>query len=241
MIIRVNKDFRRLEPLISSVPSLFPKEGKILHDGRNQVKEMRLGGKTAIVKRYKKPNFFLKLQFAFLNNCKAKKAYRYGKAFAEAGLRTPAPIAYIIEGRWPLIRGSYFISEPVEGRCLNDFLSASDTALIKSLAKEIAKMHGAGLMHGDLNLTNIYIDASGNFRFIDTNRSKMRKNPGIDACAENLMRLTHDRELLEKIAREYADIRGWNSDIFAEKTLGRLTAFQRKKAVLRRLKNAIGA
>lgn len=237
MIIKINPDFSSLSADIRALPERFDNEGISLHDGRNQVRAMRWDGQDVVVKRYKKPNFFLKLQFTFLNTCKAKKAYKYGCIFNREGFSSPTPVAYIIDGRWPLFRGSFFICLPVTGTCLNDTLSAADDGMIARLASEIARMHAAGIMHGDLNLTNIYVDKDGEFRFIDTNRTKIKRNPGQNACAENLMRLTPDRALLSKIARAYARVRGWDEERFAAKVISRLEAFQRKKAILKKLKS----
>lgn len=239
MIVRINPQYSAYAPQIEALPAKFASEGISLHQGRNQVRAMRWGDLDVIVKRYKKPNIFLKLQFAFLNTCKAKKAYKYGCLFNESGISSPTPIAYIIEGRWPVIKGSYFVSLPVDGMCLNDTLTVADDAMIDRLAAEAARMHDAGLMHGDLNLTNIYADAEGLLHFIDTNRTKTGRKITPRACAENLMRLTPDRPLLSKIARAYAKIRGWDADAFSALVITRLEAFQRKKARLKRLKNLI--
>lgn len=237
MIVNINPIYLSFSAEIANLPQSFDSEGKLLHSGRNQVKKFDWDGKTVIVKRYKKPNFFLRLQFAFLKNCKAMKAYKFGLLFNQANILTPTPIAYVIEGKWPIIKGSYFVCEPVEGTPLRGNIHASDEALIHSLAEELARMHAAGLMHGDLNFTNIYRDDAGRFHFIDTNRSKIKKNPVKKDCAKNLMRLTHDRFLLTKIAKEYARIRGWNPYEFASMTVHSLTAFERKKAFLKKLKD----
>lgn len=240
MIVKINPAYSSLEKQIRSLPDTFQTEGKSIHSGRNQVKAMQWGGVDVVAKKYKKPNFFLKLQFAFLYNCKAKKAYKFGNLFNEAGLHSPTPVAYAIIGKWPIIKDSYFICLPVEGKCLKEILDISDKATILALAAELAKMHNAGLMHGDLNLTNIYLDDKGEFYFIDTNRSKIRKDPSADLCAENLMRLSHDRELLSAITSEYANLRGWDAKEFTGKVIYHLDAFERKKAALKRLKKAFG-
>ncbi len=240
MIIKINPDYTRFAPRVAALPSTFDREGVSLHQGRNQVRAMVWDGCEVVVKRYKKPNFFLKLQFAFLNTCKAKKAYKYGCLFNEAGLLSPTPVAYAIEGRWPLIKGSFFVCLPVDGVCLNDSLTVDDDAMIGRLAAEVARMHDSGLMHGDLNLTNIYADADGNLWFIDTNRTKAGRRVTMRTCAENLMRLTPDRALLSKIAQAYARLRGWDADAFSALVIARLEAFQRKKAFLKRLKKLIG-
>lgn len=240
MIVKVNPAYSALEGQISLLPENFGREGETLHTGRNKVKTMVWGGIKVVAKKYKKPNFFLKLQFIFLYNCKAKKAYKFGNLFNQAGLHSPTPVAYAIDGRWPIIKDSYFVCLPVEGVCLKETLKAGDKATIKALASELAKMHMAGLMHGDLNLTNIYLDDKGEFHFIDTNRSKIRKNPSADVCAENLMRLSHDRELLLSITSEYAVLRGWKGTKFNNRVIYHLDAFERKKSTLKRLKKAFG-
>lgn len=237
MITEINPNYGNLESRVRALPSTFDHEGTPLHQGRNQVKEMRWGNQTVVVKRYKRPNIFMKLQFALLNTCKAKKAYIYGNLFLKDGISTPTPIAYAIDGRWPIIRNAYFACEAVDGICLNDTLTPDDDATIRSLAAEIVRMHSTGLMHGDLNLTNIYADANGNYHFIDTNRTRIKKHPSQNDCADNLMRLTPQRPLLSKIAREYALLKGWDPEAFASKVLASLDAFHRKKAFLKKIKS----
>lgn len=240
MIIKINPEYERLRQQIEALPFTFAPEGDMLHEGRNKVKAMRWDDVDVVVKNYKKPNFFLKLQFAFLYNCKAKKAYKYANLFNQAGLHSPVPVAYAIIGRWPMIKDSYFACLPVEGMPLKEILTVDNADLIHMLARELVRMHAAGLMHGDLNLTNIYIDESHIFRFIDTNRTKIKNNPNQKACAENLMRLTHDRKLLKSIASEYAVLRGWDANAFAERVIICLDAFERKKARLKALKARLG-
>jgi TP53 regulating kinase and related kinases len=73
----------------------------------------------------------------------------------------------------------YYVSPPdallvmefLEGRRLKTVLEGVDPSELKSLAEgfgeSAAKLHAAGIMHGDLTTSNVIVDDEGGIRFID--------------------------------------------------------------------------
>lgn len=70
------------------------------------------------------------------------------------------------------------------------------------------------------------------FVLIDTNRSRFTDGLPTDRrCLANLMRLTHKRPLLRRIATAYARLRGWNPDRTATRLLRLLTRFEHRRTL----------
>ena len=95
-------------------------------------------------------------------------------------------------------------------------------------------MHSKGILHGDLNLSNFLYERQedGQFSFvmIDINRSQFCDGvPSDGTCLNNLVRLTHRRDLYEDLIRRYAVLRGWDADSTARKALSLLDHFENRK------------
>lgn len=135
----------------------------------------------------------------------------------EKGINTPREIAYIELREGILMSDSFFVSEPCALPSLSKILGNGqfDRNAADALARQLAVMHEKGVMHGDLNLTNILYkkDENNNFTFwfIDTNRSSFIQADKND-CLDNLKRLTHDRKLMRYVVSRYAETRGWDVD-----------------------------
>jgi tRNA A-37 threonylcarbamoyl transferase component Bud32 len=236
--IIVHHDYKHLTPAIERIPDTFATEGKTLYSGRNLVKQFLLGQEEVVVKRYKRPNFIQKIAYTFLKKGKAERAYLFAGKLRERGIETPHEIAYIEEKHHGMLRDSYFVSTVTHNAELFDLLLKSDTYdanVIPSLASFLVLVHEKGVMHGDLNLSNILYrkDETGRYVFclIDTNRSKFIDAPSKEICLENLKRLTHRRDILRKILIAYAECRGWNAEECVRIVEKKLEAFERRRAL----------
>lgn len=192
--------------LAGSLPQSFAL-GKEIYSGRNSVRVFPAGDKNVVVKKYARCGFLKALGYLF-HSGKARRAYKYGIIMLERGILTPLPIAYVETRRGPLIVDSYFVSEADFSPSLvfmrqRDF----DPELADRLALYLLRLHQAGILHGDLNLTNILLRPDGNFVLIDTNRSKIfptGKFPSRRRRLANIIRVTHRRDLLRRILLTYA-------------------------------------
>jgi tRNA A-37 threonylcarbamoyl transferase component Bud32 len=244
MKIEINPAYIDLTEWAVRLPLSFNDEGDTLHAGRNCVKRMHTAKGDLIVKRFKRPNPIQKVAYTFFKKSKAHRAFLYAEIFRKREIDTPQGVAYIEEFKSGLLRDSYFISLPCEDSDLSHLLTDEerDPNLIHALAEFLVKMHQAGIMHGDLNLTNILYHREGaeyRFSLIDTNRTKFEMNPSQEKCLQNLVRLTHDRELLKAIIDEYASLRGWDAKACEDVIIAKLTRFEAKKARLRHLKKML--
>jgi serine/threonine protein kinase len=236
--IIIHHDYEYLTSTIEHIPEEFSSTGETLYSGRNQVKRFLIKQEEIVVKRYKRPNFIQKIAYTFFKKGKAERAYLFAGKLRERGIETPHEIAYIEEKHHGMLRDSYFVSTVTHYAELFDLLLKSDTYdanIIPSLASFLVYVHERGVMHGDLNLSNILYqqDETGRYKFclIDTNRSKFIDTPTQETCLENLKRLTHRRDILQKILIAYAECRGWNAEECVRIVEKKLEAFERRRAL----------
>lgn len=231
--IIVHKDFSHLEKFICSLPDSFPHKGEKLHDGRNKVKRFRIAREWVVVKKFKRPNIVQKIVYTFFKSSKAERAYLFAEKLRGMGINTPHEIGYIEIRRKGLLDESYFISTQCSYAALSQILDGEDFSrkAADALAGYLVELHEKGILHGDLNLTNILYrieDDKYKFTLIDTNRSKFRESLGRNECLENMKRLTHDRELMEYIVSAYAQLRGWNGAETVKEVMESLNRFEEK-------------
>lgn len=230
----INDDFLRFKAFVEALPETFSCTGETLYQGRNVVKSFNVEGTTLVVKRFKRPNIVQAVAYTFFKKSKAERAYLYARMIRERGFLTPREVAYIEIKRCGLLSDSYFVSTSCTLPPLSDVLRRADfnRDCATQLGQFVAALHEKGVLHGDLNLTNILYELTdeGTYRFwlIDTNRSVF-KQPTHDDCIENLKRLTHDRPLMNYVMRRYADARGWNADETSAEVLKKVEDYERKR------------
>lgn len=243
MTMTVDSAFSTLSGFVRSLPQTFSQGGNTLYKGRNTVKSFCVDGRTLVVKHYKRPNPVQRVAYSFFKKSKAARAYLFAAMLRERGFNTPREVAYLELGNGILMSDCYFVSEscmlpPLTGLLRRDDF---DHDAADALAHLLARLHEKGVMHGDLNLTNILYErtADGGFSFwlIDTNRSKFIQ-PTEDDCAENLKRLTHDKRLMDYVIRRYAEIRGLDADKTVALVIKKLEDFEHKRAVTGKFKKA---
>ena len=214
----------------------------MLHGGRNTVKRFPRPDTNWVVKHYKRPNLIQRIAYTFFKPSKAERAYRYAQILQERGIDTPDGIAYIELKSHGLLSDCYFISPECTDRPIFPELVETpdyDRTLADELATFFVEMHRKGILHGDLNLSNILYrkEADGKLHFtvIDTNRSQFKDSPSRHECLHNLMRVTHRRDLLDYIVRQYAALRGWEATACSAFVQKALEKFERRRALRHRL------
>lgn len=245
MKIIVHPDYRSLAAFVQQLPHTFDSNGELLFQGRNTVKRYQVDGQTVVVKKYKHPNFFQRITYTFFKSSKTERAYKFAALLRSKGIDSPHEVAYIETKRHGLFTTGYFVSLNCDYPATSVLLSMDDFdhPLADALAKFLVELHEKGVLHGDLNLTNIlyHVDEEGNYHFvlIDTNRSVF-KTPTPDECLENLKRLTHKRELLVYIISLYASQRGWNADKCVQGVIHQLERFEENRRIKRRFQDLFG-
>ncbi len=245
MKLIVHPDYRRYSDFIRQLPATFDQSGELLYQGRNVVKRYRVDGQSLVVKKYKHPNFFQRIIYTYFKSTKTERAYKFAALLRDKGIESPHEVAYIETRRHGLFTTGFFVSLNCDYPPTSILLSVPhfDHPLADALAGFLVELHEKGVLHGDLNLTNIlyHADDDGRYRFalIDTNRS-IFKRPTPDECLDNLKRLTHKREVLVYIISLYARRRGWDTDECVHKVIRQLERFEEHRRIKRRFQDFFG-
>ena len=238
MKIVVDEQYQHLTDEIGRLPQRMDDgEGEVVYDSRNRVVRFVIDGQPMMVKRFKRVNAVQQVVYTFFRKTKAERAFLFAKEFLRRGIDTPQPVAYMEERHHGLFTTGYFVSLETPGTETSLLLREVQDYpkdLAEAVARQVVLMHSRGVLHGDLNLSNFLCISSPltshHFTMIDTNRSHFTDGmPTDEQCLQNMVRLTHRRDLYEDLVRRYALLRGWDADATASKAIALLDAFENRK------------
>lgn len=214
MRITIDNSFLKYSDFINKIPSMIDSgEGDVIYDKRNKIVRFSYDNRTFIVKKYKKVNFIQQIAYSFFCKSKAERAFEYAERYKQLGIATPQRIAYMEQKSMGMFSIGYFVCEESEGtechlllREVKDY----DKNLAEMVTDYILLMHSKGILHGDLNLSN-FLYADSHLTMIDINRTQFRDGMPTDAeCLNNMVRLTHRKDLYEYLIGSYARKRKWD-------------------------------
>lgn len=205
---------------VNNLPYIFDTKGDVIFKKRNCIKRFILnldnGSNEFIVKRFKKPNFIQKIVYSFFKKTKAKRAFENSRQLRARNIDTPLEIAYLEVWNSGLFCDGYYVSladysQPIAGM-LSDRINF-DKDLANAFAKFSATLHQKGILHHDLNSTNVlYKTIENNYHFsvIDINRMKFyplgEKIP-ISVCYDNMTRFCGNMNLYKYVLEAYISYR----------------------------------
>ncbi len=246
MRLIIEPSFRQHEEFLRRLPELFAREGEVLYAGRNTVKRFVCGTDVLVVKHFKRPNLAQRIAYTFFKPSKARRAYLFAGQMRALGVDTPHEVAYLECTKCGMFSDAYFVSTECRDPEIRDTIVAPNCPpqLLTALARFIAEVHRRGVMHGDLNLTNILFRPTehGGYHFtlIDTNRSRFLTAPTRQDCLYNLRTLTHDRDLMRRILEAYCAVREWNTSSCIYEVFLYLDRFERRRRIKRRWQRLLG-
>lgn len=223
-----------LAEYIETLPASFLSGGTLIWNGRNKIRSYQDAliddkgrRQTVVVKRFKRLSAVQKLVYMFRRH-KARKAFCNGILLQERGFDTPTPMAYAELRNGPWLMDAYYISGATALDCIESQTDRDDWnhALAAAFGRFVARLHGQGVLHHDLNDTNVLYAPTpdGDYRFvlIDINRMKFydpsQQIPAAE-CIENLTRFTGRMDLYEFVIREYAAARGLDIEPFTQRAI----------------------
>lgn len=184
MKVVINPKYIFIRDFVCSLPTYFDQltEYELLHDGRNRIVKYDVAGYKLVIKSYGKPSLVNRFVYGRFRKSKAMRAYRNAQILSSLGVGTPEAIAVVEARKNGLLERSYFISlcseftplPSIAPYCYKDFC-----IMLDQLARFIIHIHDLGIIHNDLNPSNIlYSKGQDNhyeFELIDNNRMRFKK------------------------------------------------------------------
>lgn len=221
MNIVVSSEYEDLRAWLVQMPRLFDdNQGELLYRGRNQVRSFEVDGRKLVVKRFKRNDIVKAMVYTLFRKNKARKSYENAMLLRQRGFTTPHEVAYMERRIAGLVTQVYYVcaytdSEPIRPRLIEQ--EPFDKWLAVSYARYVASLHEAGVLHCDLNPTNVLVDTDGHFELIDINRMQFFDGAVPKAeCMENLTLFYWLTPAYRFILNEYARQRGWTEADVAE-------------------------
>ncbi len=216
-----------LNNFMQNLPSLFETEGELLFKARNVIKKFVLSdGMEIVVKKYKTPIFIQRVVYSFFRKSKAERAFLNAAELLRRGIDTPENIAWGSVSESGIFRTGYFVSDVNNSPSIEDELSNGENfnkALAEDFAQFVAVLHTKGVLHKDLNCSNVIYrslsEGVHEFSLIDNNRMKFYpegKEPSDKECMENLTLFTGDMKVMERVAMYYTISRGWEREMVSK-------------------------
>lgn len=204
---------------IQDIDSRF-KNGDVLYTDRNVLavfhpKVHKGLEKDIIAKQFNVTKKYDQLRFRFLHS-KAVRSLIIASAFKELGIKTPLPVA-VVEAREKnkRLRYTYYVTEYIPyDYSLLDITKRENhpyrdkvSSFLPQIARDIRKMHDAGIIHNDLHAGNILIrqiDSEPEFYYIDLNRARLKNKLDEKKRLKDLARFNFSRPEQEVFLQHYA-------------------------------------
>lgn len=238
---------------VSRLPQYFDNEGDTLYAERNVIKSFVVNPadevlRRVVVKRYKRPNFLQRVVYSFFRASKARRAFWNAAELRARGIDTPQEIAFVEERRWGLLTYGYLVTAYDGAPAIEDRLTLPadfDRVMAGDFARFAAVLHTRGILHQDLNCTNVRYHPDGehySFSVIDINRMRISpagQVPSDWACMDNLTRFCGRMDLFKFVAETYASVRHWSMDAVDEMVRVKRVhdiKWKRRKEILRKIR-----
>lgn len=245
--LKINPQYNHLQSYLSEMPATFADSGETIFRGRNEIKRMLApDGTELVVKHFARLPLFRRLIYSTVSRSKARRAFDFGNRFISLGFNTPTPVACVEISSKGILTDAYFVCLHSDFTPLFEPLVNADrfdTALADNVAALMNNLHRSGAIHGDPNLNNILYkvsdDGSVAMTLIDTNRSHFGRKLSTRRRLKNLMRVSHRRDLMQRIVGRYAELSGLDPAKTIDKVFKMLEHFERNRRIRHRLKSVL--
>lgn len=219
----INPKYKFLKNRIEAIPQRFD-EGKLVYGGRNEIRSFDWNGFTVVTKRFKRLGFIKRVIYTFFRANKALRSYNNAMELIHRGVSTPEPVAYVGTLSHGLIKNLYYISAETHATDIKSELidrKPWNRLMLEAYAAFVATLHEKGILHRDLNPTNVLYESDGKggftFTLIDVNRMTFYDGSVPKAeCMENLTLFWWLTPVYRAMLNAYATRRNWTQDDIAE-------------------------
>ncbi|MCM1021771.1 MAG: lipopolysaccharide kinase InaA family protein [Muribaculum sp.] len=248
--IQIHPDFASDNSIINFVGELhrcFFNYGRVVYNKRNILKIMPTGSlltPEVAVKRFKPLGVLRGMFYTFVGQSKSQRCFNYAVELEKRGISTPKPIACVQVKQNGILRYCYYICECCELPAIKDGVhweDKYDAGMAEDFAAMAAKMHEAGIAHGDLNCDNVLYqkenDGHYSFMLIDINRMSIypagESVPDRKAMAD-MCCFTRSLNVMRSVAEYYVKARGWKSSM-VDVMVGMKRDFNRRRLIKKRI------
>lgn len=198
-------------------------EGQVLHSGRNTLCCTTLSdGRTVVVKHFGRLSWPRQWWYRWMGKSKALRSFDNATSLLHRQVPTPQPVAVVEERRGVGLQRSAYVCCYSSFRPITDFVMDEehfDHKAVAALACFVAQLHERGVLHLDLNNTNItYREQEGRYSFALIDLNRMRFAPEGQSlqrseCLENLCHFSHLSPLFHHFVDCYLEARHWPSEV----------------------------
>lgn len=200
------------------IPTLFQEgRGRLIYDGRNQLRLFDIGGERFVVKSFQVPNIINRVAYGLLRSSKAQRSYENALLLESLGIGTPKPVACITFRKGLLFARSYYVS--LESQCpytYRDFFQQKEIPFrreaLEKIGSDTARLHKSGFLHKDYSRGNLLfgrLQDDIRLEIVDLNRMRRGRVTMRQGC-RNFERLPMTEEMRQVIATAYARERGYD-------------------------------
>lgn len=171
-VIRKKDDSPALRECLQN-PDKFLNDSEIMKDSRTTKAGLTkfAGGKEVFIKRFNRKGFIYALKYMF-REARSFRVWTAAWAFEKAGIPTPRPMAALAKYKCGIPGSAYLIRNTVPDivPTLDFFAKLKENeklrdSYLEAIAQMMAKMHDAGIYHGDAKCSNIYVENCGKNKF----------------------------------------------------------------------------
>ncbi len=176
-----------------------PLDGIPVHESRGaQVWRSRAGVRPAFFWKLFRARSVWDPVKALFRGSRAARAVRGGEALAGLGLEAPRVLAFAEDRRPWGVWHSILVTEAVELPSLERWAAAADLAaherrrIVAEVARALARIHGGGLVHGDLRPSNVLLTREAD-RIVFLDNERTRRSASARERIRNLVQLGVDQ------------------------------------------------
>lgn len=220
--IVINPEYNKLPALVSLLENITPESAlgeKIYQNRRNTLWSHHIEGIGKIVIKLFRYDALRQLLFCFNKRSKARLAYDNALTLLANGIDTPAPIAFVDVTSGVKVLYSAIITSFTPDEEITIPLE-EDRAFATALADMTARMHRNGILHHDMNSSNILYNKVGNklnLSLIDLNRMEKKDAVSFKDEMDDLVRFTGKLDTFVNVIYPYARFMGHDVEPFVRK------------------------